>query len=247
MGYANGRVYSNGRAAEGAPVARPDLQQRSAALVPTDDWPFLYLRRPTLPLHYLVFALIALAFAAASLLLLPKGQRQVRLPYFFLGAAFFLIETSNVVRLSLLCGSTWYVNTLVFAGILVLVLLGNATATFVRPPRLDLLFLLLALTVAAGHVTPTSWLLSIHSVWLRLPAAVVLYLGCVYFASLVFAIVIRDEPRLGQAYGSNILGAVTGGVCEYLSLVFGLRFLNALTLAFYLVTFLLLRRAASKA
>ena len=78
-------------------------------------------------------------------------------------------------------------------------------------------------------------------------AAVVLYLGCVYFASLVFAIVIRDEPQLGQAYGSNILGAVTGGVCEYLSLVFGLRFLNALTLAFYLATFLLLRRAASKA
>jgi SAM-dependent methyltransferase len=245
MGYANGRVYSNGRAGSGAPVAR--TTERSTALIPTDDWPFLYLRRPTLPLHYLVFALIALAFAAASLLLLPKGQRQVRLPYFFLGAAFFLIETSNVVRLSLLCGSTWYVNTLVFAGILVLVLLGNATAAVVRQPRLDLVFLLLALTIAVGHVTPTSWLLSIHSVWLRMAAAVVLYLGCVYFASLVFAIVIRDEPQLGQAYGSNILGAVTGGVCEYLSLVLGLRFLNALTLAFYLATFLLLRRAASKA
>jgi hypothetical protein len=246
VGYANGRVYSNGRAAEGsAPVRR--AAERPAIPIPTDDWPFLYLRRATLPAHYVVFALVALAFAPASLLLLPRGERKVRLPYFFLGAAFFLIETSNVVRLSLLCGSTWYVNTLVFAGILVLVLLGNATAAAVRRPRLDLLFLLLALTIAVAHVTPASWLLAIGSLWLRMAVAVVLYLAPVYFAALVFAMLIRDEAQLGPAYGSNILGAVTGGVCEYLSLVFGLKFLNALILAFYLVVYLLVRRAPSRA
>jgi spermidine synthase len=246
-GYANGQVYSNGRAAPGPPPERSPARARVTGPIPTDDWPYLYLRQPTLPGHYVVFAAVALAFAAGSLLLLPKGQRQVKLPYFFLGAAFFLIETSNVVRLSLLCGSTWYVNTLVFAGILVLVLLGNATAAAVRRPRLELVFLWLALGILLAHLTPSSWLLALHPLGLRMAVAVVVYLGPVYFASLVFAIVIRDEPQLAQAYGSNILGAVTGGVCEYLSLLFGLRFLNALTLAFYLAVFLLLRRSASRA
>jgi SAM-dependent methyltransferase len=247
QGYANGIVYSNGRSAGGPAPVRRDPGPRSKMPVPTDDWPFLYLRQATLPGHYIIFAVVALAFAPLSLLLLPRGQRQVRLPYFFLGAAFFLIETSNVVRLSLLCGSTWYVNTIVFAGILTLVLLGNLTASVWRQPRLDLVFLCLAVGVAVGHVVPSSWLLSIDSLWLRIGVAVVLYLAPVYFAALVFAMVIRDEPQLGQAYGSNILGAVTGGVCEYLSLVFGLKFLNALILVFYLVVFLLLRRAPSRA
>ena len=89
--------------------------------------------------------------------------------------------------------------------------------------------------------------LGILSSWWVIGVAVVLYLAPVFFAALVFAMIIRDEPQLGQAYGSNILGAVTGGVCEYLSLVFGLKFLNALILLFYLVVFLLLRRAPARA
>jgi SAM-dependent methyltransferase len=242
VGYANGRIYSNARAGEGPPPVRRDPAALPAVVVPTDDWPFLYLRQPTLPGHYVVFALLALALAPLSLLLLPRGQRRVRLPYFFLGAAFFLIETSNVVRLSLLCGSTWYVNTLVFAGILALVLLGNLTAARLRQPRLELVFLLLAGSIAVAHVVPTAWLLVIDSIGLRMAAGAILYLAPVYFAGVVFALVIRDEPQLGEAYGSNILGAVTGGVCEYLSLLYGLNFLSALILAFYLAVFLLLRR-----
>ena len=65
---------------------------------------------------------------------MPRGERRLRLPYFLLGAAFFLLETSNVVRMALLYGSTWWVNTVVFAGILLLVLLANLTAARYRVP-----------------------------------------------------------------------------------------------------------------
>ena len=37
---------------------------------------------------------------------------------FFMGAAFLLLETKNVVQFALLFGTTWLVNALVFAGVL---------------------------------------------------------------------------------------------------------------------------------
>jgi hypothetical protein len=185
--------------------------------------------------------LIALGFAGPSLLLQPRGSRRLRLPYFFLGAAFFLLETSNVVRLSLLYGSTWYVNVLVFSGILVLVLAGNLSAAALKGDPFDLLLLLLGASVALAYAVPTAALLAMPWPPLRAAASVVVFLAPVYFASVIFACLIRDEKHLDQAYGSNVLGAVVGGVSEYLSLLFGFKFLLAVTLGFYLVAYLLLR------
>lgn len=242
--YTNGIVYSNGRAlGEPKGVKRRDRVPR--VTIPTDEWPFLYLRRPTLPGHYVLFMILALALAASALLFLPRGSRRIRLPYFFLGAAFFLVETSNVVSLSLLYGSTWYVNVLVFTGILVWVLLGNLTRHLLPRVRLDLTFALLAGSVTLSYAVPTSALLLISVPAIRAVAAVLVFLGPVYFASLIFATLIRTEERLDEAYGSNVLGAVLGGVCEYLSLVYGFKFLHALTLLFYLGAFLLGRRSPS--
>lgn len=236
-GYANGIVYSNVRSTDGP---RPGKPPSPNLLIPTDDWPFLYLRGPTIPAHYIAFMLVVLFMGVASLLFLPRGQRRIRLPFFLLGAAFFLIETSNVVSLSLLYGSTWYVNVLVFTGILVLVLGGNLTSFRLKNPNLTIIIVLLALNVVVAYVTPTSALLALPG-FVRAVAAVAVFLGPVYFAALVFAILIKDEPNLYQAYGSNVLGAVLGGVCEYFSLMFGFKFLLAITLAFYLLMFLLLR------
>ena len=40
------------------------------------------------------------------------------LDLFFMGAAFLLLETKSIVQFALLFGTTWLVNSLVFAGIL---------------------------------------------------------------------------------------------------------------------------------
>jgi SAM-dependent methyltransferase len=235
-GYANGILYLNERVAS-APIPRRH------ALVPTDDWPFLYLRERRIPGHNLLFLLLAVTMSAAALFVLPRGERRLRLPYFFLGAAFFLLETSNVVRMALLYGSTWWVNTVVFAGILVLVLLGNLTAARWQVPIGACMALLAALILAAATV-PAEALLGL-SPWTRAIVAVALFLGPVYFGGLIFARLIQNETRLYEAYGSNVLGAVVGGTAEYLSLVFGFRFLLAVALLFYLAVFLLLRRSRS--
>jgi hypothetical protein len=210
--------------------------------LPKDDWPFLYLFYPNIPNHYLPFLLLIVVMGFSALLLLPKGERRIRLPYFFLGAAFFLLETSNVVTLSLLYGSTWVVNLLVFSGILILVLLGNLTGSFIKKIRLNLIFPLLFLSVTVAYFIPVSALLSIETGTLRNIIATVVFLGPGYFSSIIFAALIRNEQNLFQAYGSNILGAVIGGACEYLSLLFGFKFLLGIVIVFYLLTYLLLRQ-----
>jgi SAM-dependent methyltransferase len=238
-GYANGTLYLTGLLGPGeaASVGESPIK----AVVPTDDWPFLYLRQRSIPPHNLVFLAIALVLSGAALLLLPRGERRIRLPYFFLGAAFFLLETSNVIRMSLLYGSTWWVNTIVFAGILVLVLLSNLTAAYWRTPLLACL-VAMGIGILLAAWVPSELLLALSPAP-RAIVSVALFLGPVYFGGLIFARLIRDETRLFEAYGSNVLGAVLGGSAEYLSLVLGFRFLLALALAFYVTVFLLLRRS----
>jgi hypothetical protein len=209
--------------------------------LPDDDWPFFYLQYPNIPTHYIPFIIVVVLFGFASLLILPPHARKIRLPYFFLGAAFFLLETSNVVSLSLLYGSTWYVNILVFSGILVLILLGNITAHLLPKIHLDFIFVLLFITVVIAYMIPISSLLAIEASIIRDMSAVIIFLGPVYFAGIVFAALIKKETNLYQAYGSNILGAVIGGACEYLSLLFGFKFLLGVVLVFYLLTYMLLK------
>jgi len=242
-GYVNGTLYRNrkgsGEAADRSPTAS------GTTLVPTDDWPFLYLRARTVPAHNVAFVVLAVGLGAAALLLLPRGERRLRLPYLFLGAAFFLLETSNVVRMSLLYGSTWWVNTVVFAGILVLVLLSNLTAARWRVP-VGACVILIAVLILLATAVPTQALLALPPL-VRAVAAIVLLLGPVYFGGLIFARLIGSETRLFEAYGSNVLGAVLGGAAEYLSLVAGFRFLLAVALAFYVLVFVLLRGGAKMA
>ena len=46
---------------------------------------------------------------------------------FFMGAAFLLLETKNIATFALLFGTTWLVNALVFAGVLIIVLAAVET------------------------------------------------------------------------------------------------------------------------
>jgi hypothetical protein len=242
--FANGIVYGNGKAADPAGAKpRPSL---SGARIPTDDWPFLYMRDAVLPNHYKTFMLMVVAIGSAALLLLPRGERRLKLPYFFMGAGFFLLETNNVVSLSLLYGSTWTVNVTVFSGILVLILLGNLTCMATSRPRYGLIFALLFANLAVAYMLSPSDFLKLDSALVQGFLAVPVFLGPIYFASLVFGHMIKGEPNFYQAYGSNLLGAVIGGSLEYFSLVMGIKFLLIITCLFYGLALLFLRTASGR-
>ena len=72
------------------------------------------------------------------------------------------------------------------------------------------------------------------------------FLGPIYFASIIFARLIMRENKLYQAYGSNMLGAVVGGACEYVSMVMGFKFLLLVTFGIYLTAFLFLQQGGTR-
>ena len=99
--YSNGVVFEAFKAPLPPGVQPKKSTAQASVLEPTDDWPFLYPEHPGIPAHYLLFVGLILLSTLASLRALPAGSH-MHLAYFFLGAAFFLLETSNVVSLAAL-------------------------------------------------------------------------------------------------------------------------------------------------
>ena len=211
----------------------------------TDDWPFLYLREPFIAPYYL--AAIAIIIAFAVLLVARAAARSgtsIRRfsPHFFvLGIAFLLLETRSLVTFSLLFGSTWLVNSLVFFAVLASVLLAIVINQRFRFRSPWLLYMGLFGSIALTLVLPPSTLL-IEPVWLRYSLAAALAFAPVFFANLVFSYSFRDTRTADMAFASNLLGAVIGGAIEYVALITGYGFLLVIVALLYLAAWLLATR-----
>ena len=190
----------------------------------TDDRPFVYLKTPSIPSRYLwTLGLILLVSAVAVRLAGGRfGAMRGYLDLFFMGAGFLLLETKSVVQFALLFGTTWFVNALVFAGILLTILVAIEVERRTNIRRPNLLFPLLFAGLLLAGLVPASWLLSLEVVP-RFIAATTLAFLPVFVANLVFAGRFRDVADPTTAFGANLLGAMLGGVLEYLSLVTGYR------------------------
>jgi len=62
----------------------------------------------------------------------------------------------------------------------------------------------------------------------------ILYFSPIFCAGLLFGSAIKKSTSVARDYGINLLGAMTGGIAEYLSLVTGYRALTAVIAACYL-------------
>jgi SAM-dependent methyltransferase len=213
----------------------------------TDDYPFLYLQERTIPGFYLLTLALILA---AALLLIRLGAGPLRpmgryLDLFFMGAAFLLLETKNVVQFALLFGTTWFVNSLVFMGILLAVYLAIEVARRVDLGRSWRLYLALLVALAIAWLVPPDLLLGLPVVP-RFVIAVVVAFAPVFLANLVFASRFRDVAASNLAFATNLLGAMLGGVLEYASLVTGYRALLIVIALLYAGAFTLQRFAARR-
>src|SRR5262249_51535402 len=90
------------------------VETEGVGRLPTDDWPFLYLREPVVPdLNLRGVALVAGLSLAILIAFAPVRTARPSGRMFFLGAGFMLLETKGVVHMALLFGSTWMVNSVV--------------------------------------------------------------------------------------------------------------------------------------
>lgn len=223
-------------------VTCPHLWQPSSTTVAssvTDDYPFLYLRDRTIPgFYFLTIALILLA--SVVLVRVAAGPLSTMGPHldlFFMGAAFLLLETKNVVQFALLFGTTWMVNALVFIGILLAVLAAIEVARRVDLHRQTPLYLALLASLALAWSIPAHTLLELP-LGPRFLAAVAIAFLPIFIANLVFAQRFKASASSTLAFGANLLGAMVGGVLEYASLIVGYRALLIVVGALYAVAFL---------
>jgi hypothetical protein len=225
---------------------RWDPQGRPVVAPAVDDRPFLYLQERSIPSRYLVaLALVVLA----SIVFIRTGGGSFRPMFryadlFFMGAAFLLLETKSVVQFALLFGTTWFVNSLVFVGVLLSVLLAIEVERRIRIARPGLLLGALFLGLFVAWLIPTGSLLGLPIVP-RLLAAIAIAFFPIFVANLVFAERFRDTEDPTAAFGANLLGAMVGGTLEYLSLLTGFRALLFLVAALYGTAYLLARTRAA--
>jgi hypothetical protein len=228
----------------GGTVANCTAYWHGAAVAPaTDDHPFPYLPNATLPGSYLL--MLGLILLGSALLVRVAGGSFSRMRGYvdlaFMGAAFMLLETKNIVQFALLFGATWFVNALVFAGVLVAVYLAVETARWVRLPRPEVLYAGLLAALALAWLVPQESLLDLPMVP-RFLAASALAFAPIYLANLVFAQRFSGVDTSSTAFAANLLGAMVGGTLEYIALITGYHFLLILIGVLYGLAFVTGRR-----
>ena len=123
----------------------------------SDDWPFLYIRPGVFPWGYLLVLLFILLLGT-GLVVFAFGKKNVVREFdstlFLMGTSFLLLETRGITSLSLLFGSTWIVNSAVFAAILTMVLLANLVVMHFSLRDPTYWFLGLFFAVVSGMLFP---------------------------------------------------------------------------------------------
>ena len=232
-------VFAYGQAHDPSP-ARP--LQRDASIVPaTDNWPFLYMREPEIPRHYL--AALAIVLVLSTIAVVPVYRSAVRGPqsaivwpralhFFLLGAGFMLLETKSIVQFALLWGSTWSSASLAIVSVLGMALLSATLVARVPIRRRWPIVAALVALLAANYILPIGTV-SFTSRALESAFYGALVFSPVLCAGLLFSSSYKESSSTAVDFGANLLGAMVGGVGEYLSLLIGYRFLLIIVAACY--------------
>ena len=209
----------------------------------TDDWPFLYLVDRSFPLLYVAgLAMVAIFAVGGTLIFAPrKVLRRFDWHMFFLGVAFMLLEVKSLTTFSLLFGSTWLVNSLVFFAILTSVFLAILVNRRFKIKHIGLFYVLLFSILVLNILLPPETLL-LGNLAARYLLASVLAFAPVFLANIIFTNSFRDSEASDIAFASNLLGIMVGGGLEYFSMLFGYRMLLVLVIGFYTLAFLLRHR-----
>jgi hypothetical protein len=192
----------------------------------------MYLEKAAIPkMHLCIMGILLLLFLLGRKTLFAKGQKLDR-HFFFLGAAFLLLEFQNISKSTLLFGSTWLVNTFTITAILLLILFANFFVRKVPIKNLKTFYLLLFISVILIYVVPLR-ALNVLGYWPKCVIGSIFLNIPIFFAGIIFMFSFNRTQHKNLAFGSNLLGAAFGGTLESFSFVFGINALLLLVLLFY--------------
>jgi spermidine synthase len=202
------------------------------ARLTTDDWPYFYQHEPGLPMSVILISVAVMLTFGWFLRQTSRADGPLDFHFLLLGAGFMLLEAQIVSRMALLFGTTWVVNSIVVSGLLCLIVAANAV--YQRFPRIPLSWAYAGLFVSLA----TSFLVPIEKLFFEsiVTRAVVSTLALcmpVFFAGIIFVSSFARVGFRGSALGSNLFGALAGGLLESLSLWFGLKSLIVVAAIIY--------------
>jgi predicted membrane-bound spermidine synthase len=212
---------------------------RDAAVAPaTDDWPFLYMKDRHLPSHYLWALVLVLVVSVIAVRGVTWGSAvSFSWHFFFLGAGFMLLETKSIIQFALLWGSTWVVASLAIVSVLTMAMAATWVVSRVEITRPWLVGAVLLALLAASYALPIGRL-AFQSLTAESIVYALLMFSPILCAGLLFGSSLKRTPDIPAAYGANLLGAMVGGVAEYLSLVTGFQTLLLVVAGCYVAAFL---------
>jgi hypothetical protein len=205
--------------------------------ITTDDWPYLYLASPRIPLLYyllagLLFLLLLHGIGGSLARELVANWGRTHWHFFFLGAAFLLLEVQNVSKASVVLGSTWLVNAVIISAVLAMVLMGNLIVS--RFPKLPpaIAYAGLCSTCVALYFVDISRFAFLPY---ATKAAIVGSLTSLpmLFSGIIFIGSFTAVARKDWAMGANLIGSLVGGLLQSVTFVTGIRALLLIVAALY--------------
>jgi spermidine synthase len=220
------------------------VSQPSDILITTDDWPYVYLERPSIPLLYGVLTLLLVALGRYAVYrldtpaLMPTRWDTSLWHFFFMGAAFLLLEVQNISKAAVVLGNTWQVNGVIISGILGMILLSNFVAS--KFPKLPmplvgvgligscLLLYFFDLSTLAFLSYPTKAFLI--GVLTTIP---------MFFSGILFIRSFQATPNKDTALGANLFGSLVGGLLQSVTFITGIKALLLIVAGLYLAALFL--------
>jgi spermidine synthase len=212
----------------------------SSARPTTDDWPYFYQRAPGLPLSVIVISVALMLLFWTLLRDTGVAMRSLRWHFFFLGAGFLLLEAQIISKIALLFGTIWVVNSIVIAALLSLIVGANFLVNFNPHFPVSLAYGGIFLSLLVSYSIPLQKFF-FTSLLVKILAATLVLCLPVFFAGTIFIRSFASAGFRGEALGSNLFGAMVGGILESASLWTGIRFLLVIAALLYLASWIALR------
>lgn len=210
--------------------------------IATDDWPYIYLQTPTIPLlYYLLAGLLILLFLRCRWQLklggLIQGWDRSNWHFFFLGAAFLLLEVQNISKAAVVFGNTWDVNAIIVSGVLAMILLANLIAE--KFPRIPLGLVYAAL---CGLCLLLYFVDLSRFAFLPYASKVIVVGGLttlpMLFSGIVFIRSFASVTGKDKALGANLIGALVGALLQSVTFVTGIKALLLIVAGLYFLSLL---------
>ena len=138
----------------------------ATASLTTDDWPYFYQHEPGLPGSVIILSVVLILLCWFFMRQTGAVVSSIRWHFFFLGAGFLLLEAQIISKMALLFGTTWLVNSIVIAGLLLLIVAPTFSCNGNRKSPSTSVMQASLCTIAVGYFIPLDRLF-FQSIWAK--------------------------------------------------------------------------------